>query len=263
MIESFGQFLIGGNFAVGLIVFAILVVINFIVVTKGAERIAEVGARFTLDAMPGKQMAIDADLNAGLIDETRRAPAPRRGSARRRLLRQHGRRQQVRARRRDGRHPDPLHQHRRRLRHRRAQHELSSAVAGGQQLHPCWPSATRWWRRSGAADLGGGGDGGVARRQGTRRRADRRQVSNFARRWPSPPASSALLGLIPACRNIVLLIAPRPALGLVAAALDEGAASSSAGSAPVAGRSRARPNPKPPGTTCSRWTRSAWRSATA
>ena len=69
MIESFGHFLIGGNFAVGLIVFAILVVINFIVVTKGAERIAEVGARFTLDAMPGKQMAIDADLNAGLIDE--------------------------------------------------------------------------------------------------------------------------------------------------------------------------------------------------
>jgi flagellar biosynthesis protein FlhA len=69
VIEAFGHFLIGGNFAVGLIVFAILVVINFIVVTKGAERMAEVGARFTLDAMPGKQMAIDADLNAGLIDE--------------------------------------------------------------------------------------------------------------------------------------------------------------------------------------------------
>jgi len=69
VIEAFGHFLIGGNFAVGIIVFAILVVINFIVVTKGAERIAEVGARFALDAMPGKQMAIDADLNAGLIDE--------------------------------------------------------------------------------------------------------------------------------------------------------------------------------------------------
>ncbi len=69
VIESFGHFLIGGNFAVGIIVFAVLVVINFIVVTKGAERIAEVAARFTLDAMPGKQMAIDADLNAGLIDE--------------------------------------------------------------------------------------------------------------------------------------------------------------------------------------------------
>lgn len=68
VIEAFGHFLIGGNFAVGLIVFAILVVINFMVVTKGSERIAEVSARFALDAMPGKQMAIDADLNAGLID---------------------------------------------------------------------------------------------------------------------------------------------------------------------------------------------------
>ena len=82
VIESFGHFLIGGNFAVGLIVFAILVVINFIVVTKGAERIAEVGARFTLDAMPGKQMAIDADLNAGLIDEKEARAPPRRGRAR-------------------------------------------------------------------------------------------------------------------------------------------------------------------------------------
>src|SRR5918911_5522128 len=69
VIEAFGQFLVGGNFAVGLVVFAILVVINFVVITKGAGRIAEVSARFTLDAMPGKQMAIDADLNAGLIAE--------------------------------------------------------------------------------------------------------------------------------------------------------------------------------------------------
>ncbi|QJQ99814.1 flagellar biosynthesis protein FlhA [Halomonas sp. PGE1] len=69
VIEAFGQFLVGGNFAVGLVVFLILIVINFMVITKGAERIAEVGARFMLDAMPGKQMAIDADLNAGLIGE--------------------------------------------------------------------------------------------------------------------------------------------------------------------------------------------------
>ncbi len=69
VIEAFGHFLIGGNFAVGLIVFSILVVINFVVVTKGAERIAEVSARFALDAMPGKQMAVDADLSAGTIDE--------------------------------------------------------------------------------------------------------------------------------------------------------------------------------------------------
>jgi len=69
VIESFGHFLVGGNYAVGLVVFVILVIINFVVITKGAGRIAEVGARFTLDAMPGKQMAIDADLNAGLIGE--------------------------------------------------------------------------------------------------------------------------------------------------------------------------------------------------
>ena len=69
VIESFGHFLVGDNYAVGLVVFVIMVVINFVVITKGAGRIAEVGARFTLDAMPGKQMAIDADLNAGLIGE--------------------------------------------------------------------------------------------------------------------------------------------------------------------------------------------------
>jgi flagellar biosynthesis protein FlhA len=69
VIEAFGEFVIGGNYAVGLVVFAILVIINFIVVTKGATRVSEVSARFTLDAMPGKQMAIDADLNAGLIGE--------------------------------------------------------------------------------------------------------------------------------------------------------------------------------------------------
>ena len=69
VIESFGEFVIGGDFAVGLVVFAILVIINFAVVTKGATRVAEVSARFTLDAMPGKQMAIDADLNAGLINQ--------------------------------------------------------------------------------------------------------------------------------------------------------------------------------------------------
>ncbi|MGC6516010.1 MAG: FHIPEP family type III secretion protein, partial [Myxococcota bacterium] len=69
VIEAFGQFVVGGNTIVGLVIFSILVLINFIVITKGAGRVAEVGARFTLDAMPGKQMAIDAELNAGLIDE--------------------------------------------------------------------------------------------------------------------------------------------------------------------------------------------------
>lgn len=69
VIEAFGAFVIGGNYAVGLVVFIILVIINFVVVTKGAGRVSEVSARFTLDSMPGKQMAIDADLNAGLIDQ--------------------------------------------------------------------------------------------------------------------------------------------------------------------------------------------------
>jgi flagellar biosynthesis protein FlhA len=70
IIEAFGNFVVRGNYVVGLVVFLILVLINFIVITKGAGRIAEVAARFTLDAMPGKQMAIDAELNAGLINET-------------------------------------------------------------------------------------------------------------------------------------------------------------------------------------------------
>ena len=70
VIQAFGEVVIGGNYVVGAVVFAILMIINFVVVTKGAGRISEVSARFTLDAMPGKQMAIDADLNAGLIDQT-------------------------------------------------------------------------------------------------------------------------------------------------------------------------------------------------
>jgi flagellar biosynthesis protein FlhA len=69
IIAAFGSFVVGGNFVVGIVIFLILVIINFVVITKGATRIAEVSARFTLDSMPGKQMAIDADLNAGLIDE--------------------------------------------------------------------------------------------------------------------------------------------------------------------------------------------------
>ncbi len=83
VIHSFGEFVIGGNFAVGVVVFAILTIINFVVVTKGAGRISEVSARFTLDAMPGKQMAIDADLNAGLItqDEARTRRAEVRAEA--------------------------------------------------------------------------------------------------------------------------------------------------------------------------------------
>jgi flagellar biosynthesis protein FlhA len=69
VVAAFGEFVIAGNYVVGFIIFAILMIINFIVVTKGAGRVSEVNARFTLDAMPGKQMSIDADLNAGVIDQ--------------------------------------------------------------------------------------------------------------------------------------------------------------------------------------------------
>ncbi|MBU4337025.1 MAG: flagellar biosynthesis protein FlhA, partial [Actinobacteria bacterium] len=69
VIEAFGHFVVGGSLVIGLVIFMILVIIQFVVITNGAGRVAEVGARFTLDAMPGKQMAIDADLNSGLIDE--------------------------------------------------------------------------------------------------------------------------------------------------------------------------------------------------
>ena len=89
VVKAFGEFLMGGETVIGLTIFAILIVINFVVITKGAGRIAEVAARFSLDAMPGKQMAIDADLNAGLIDEAearkRRAEEIGRASCRERV----------------------------------------------------------------------------------------------------------------------------------------------------------------------------------
>ena len=69
VVETFGTFVVGGNVLVGMVVFLILIIIQFIVITKGSERVSEVAARFTLDAMPGKQMSIDADLNAGLVSE--------------------------------------------------------------------------------------------------------------------------------------------------------------------------------------------------
>ncbi len=98
VIQAFGEVVIGGNYVVGIVVFAILMIINFVVVTKGAGRISEVSARFTLDAMPGKQMAIDADLNAGLIDQNQAKTAPPGSRPGSRVLRLHGRCQQVRAR---------------------------------------------------------------------------------------------------------------------------------------------------------------------
>jgi hypothetical protein len=108
-----------GNFVIGVVVFIILIIVNFVVVTKGSGRIAEVAARFTLDAMPGKQMAIDADLSAGMIDRGSGPQAPQGTRRRKQLLRRDGRRLEIRARRRHGRHPDHLHQRDRRHDHRR------------------------------------------------------------------------------------------------------------------------------------------------
>ena len=119
VIRSFGEFVAGDKVVVGLIIFVIIIVIQFVVITKGATRISEVAARFALDGMPGRQMAIDADLNAGVIDE-KEAQRRRSGDhAAGRLLRSHGRCQQVRARRRDRRHHHHADQHRRRADHRR------------------------------------------------------------------------------------------------------------------------------------------------
>jgi hypothetical protein len=145
VIEAFGHFLIGGNYTVGIVVFIILTIINFTVVTKGAGRIAEVGARFALDAMPGKQMAIDADLNAGLIAKPKRA-APHRSGPGSRVLRRHGRRLEVRARRRRGRHHGHRDQRDRRPagRHGAARHGVRP---GDQDLH-----AAGHRRRPGGAD---------------------------------------------------------------------------------------------------------------
>ena len=124
MIQAFGDFVVGGNFAVGIVIFLILIIIQFVVITKGQNRIAEVAARFTLDAMPGKQMAIDADLNAGIISNEEAKQRPRRDLARGRVLRRHGRCRQVRPRRRRRGHHDHRDQHHRRHpdRHADARH---------------------------------------------------------------------------------------------------------------------------------------------
>ena len=120
VIESFGQFVVGGNYFVGIVVFLVLIAIQFIVINHGAVRISEVTARFTLDAMPGKQMSIDADLNAGLIDETEARAAPRADLEGSGVLRRDGRSHPVHEPRCDRQHPHPDDQHHRRLPDRRS-----------------------------------------------------------------------------------------------------------------------------------------------
>ena len=114
VIEAFGEFVAGGKVAVGLIIFVILIAIQFLVITKGATRISEVAARFALDGMPGKQMAIDADLQAGLLNAESARKRREEVAAAGRLLRGHGRCQQVRPRRRHRQHRHHADQHRRR-----------------------------------------------------------------------------------------------------------------------------------------------------
>ncbi len=119
VIRAFGMFVVSGNFVVGAVIFLIITLVQFIVITKGAERVAEVSARFTLDAMPGKQMSIDADLRAGIIDfQQARTPARGPGS-RKPVLRRDGWRHEVREGRCYRRHRHHLDQHRRRADYRR------------------------------------------------------------------------------------------------------------------------------------------------
>ena len=141
VIEAFGQFVVGGNYVVGFVLFLALIAIQYMVISHGAVRTAEVTARFTLDAMPGKQMAIDADLNAGIIDEKEARSAARAGGARGRVLRRHGRRGAFQPARFPGHHPDYRHQHHRRLPDRRIStgHPLSR---GAEDLHH--PDRWRW-----------------------------------------------------------------------------------------------------------------------
>jgi flagellar biosynthesis component FlhA len=119
VIGAFGSFVVGGNYIIGAVIFLVLIAIQYVVINHGAVRISEVTARFTLDALPGKQMSIDSDLNAGLIDE----PKPSGGASaghRSRVLRRHGRRLALHPARRRGQHSDHGHQHYGRLPDRRA-----------------------------------------------------------------------------------------------------------------------------------------------
>ena len=120
IIRAFGTFVVGTGgvegYVIGLIIFIIIIAVQFIVITKGATRVAEVAARFTLDALPGKQMAIEAEYNSGLITEEEATRQEERPAARGRFLRGHGRRLEVRLGKRQGRHPHHRDQHHRRAR---------------------------------------------------------------------------------------------------------------------------------------------------
>ena len=153
VIEAFGNFVMAGNFVIGIIVFTILVIVNFVVITKGSGRIAEVAARFNLDVMPGKQMAIDADLSAGLIDENTCQTAPQEPRGRKLVVRRHGRRFELRARRcgqcpaNPPIHPRPFDHSRRHCR-RRSVHTQSGIDRGTRSVRGWRARFARSTRRS-------------------------------------------------------------------------------------------------------------------
>ncbi len=119
VIQAFGNFVVGGNYIIGAVIFLVLIAIQYVVINHGAVRISEVTARFTLDALPGKQMSIDADLNSGLIDETEARAAAQATGQRSGILWRHGRRLALHAARRRRQHSDHRHQHHRRIPDRR------------------------------------------------------------------------------------------------------------------------------------------------
>ena len=174
IIQGFSRFVMSGDFVIGIVVFLILVTVNFVVITKGATRIAEVGARFTLDAIPGKQMAIDADLVGRPHRRQGSAAPPPRAGRGKRLLRLDGRRLQIRARRG---HREP-HRHRRQhfRRHRHRRHPpRDGARRRGRHLHPPFGR-----RRTRCADSGAGrlARRGPARFQGRHARTRRNAPSS-------------------------------------------------------------------------------------
>ena len=134
VIEAFGNFVVGGNYIIGAVIFLVLIAIQYVVINHGAVRISEVTARFTLDALPGKQMSIDSDLNAGSDRRSRSPAAPQEAGRRSGVLRRHGRRLALHAARCGGEHPDHRHQHHRRLSDRRAAARHGSA-ARARDLH--------------------------------------------------------------------------------------------------------------------------------
>ena len=143
VIEAFGSFVVGGNYIIGAVIFLVLIAIQYVVINHGAVRISEVTARFTLDALPGKQMSIDADLNSGL-DRRNRGADPAQATVRRSgVLRRDGRRVAVHAARRRGQHSDHRHQHHCRIPDRRVPARHGTAPARSKPI-PFSPSATAW-----------------------------------------------------------------------------------------------------------------------